>query len=77
MKLLFKCDDVGEMTEYVGCKVEYNKEGKYMKLTQPVVIQSFVDQFDLPTDGPAPNTAAETGKVLSKGELNMKMEIDR
>jgi hypothetical protein len=77
MKQLFECDDIGEMTEYVGCKVEYNKEERYMKLTQPVMIQSFVDEFDLPTDGPAPNTPAETGQVLSKGEENMKMPIDR
>jgi hypothetical protein len=78
MKQLFECDDIGEMTEYVGCKVEYNKEEeRYMKLTQPVMIQSFVDEFDLPTDGPAPNTPAETGQVLSKGEENTKMPIDR
>jgi hypothetical protein len=46
--------------------------------TQPVMIQSFVDEFDLPTDGPIPNTApAETGQVLSKGEQGMQMPIER
>jgi hypothetical protein len=77
MKQLFDCEDIGEMTEFVGCKVEYNLEGKYMRLTQPVMIQSFVDEFDLPTDGPIPNTPAETGQVLSKGEQGMQMPIER
>jgi hypothetical protein len=77
MKNLFDCDDIGEMTEYVGCKVEYNKLERYMRLTQPVMIQSFQDEFDLPTDGPAPYTPAETGQVLSKGEKTKEMPIER
>jgi hypothetical protein len=77
MKNLFDCDDIGEMTEYVGCKVEYNKEERYMRLTQPVMIQSFQDEFDLPTDGPAPYTPAETGQVLSKGEKENEMPMER
>ena len=48
MKGLFDCDDVGEMKEYVGCKIERDVEGRSLKLTQPVLIQSFEDKFDLP-----------------------------
>jgi len=44
----FKIDDVGEMKEYVGCKVEC-KNGT-IKLTQPVLLQSFIDEFDLPKE---------------------------
>jgi Reverse transcriptase (RNA-dependent DNA polymerase) len=41
MMKLFECDDVGPMEEYVGNKIEMRE--KRMKLTQPVLLQSFVD----------------------------------
>ena len=44
MRQLSECDDVGNMDEYVRCKVERKEES--FKLTQPVVIQSFEDEFD-------------------------------
>ena len=47
MMTLFECDEIGEMKEYVGCKVEHNREERYIRLTQPVMIQSFQDKFDL------------------------------
>jgi hypothetical protein len=37
---------------YVGCKIEHNREGRWMKMTQPVMIQSFADEFELPDDSP-------------------------
>ena len=40
-----KCDDTGEMKEYVGCKVEHNKEERFLKFTQPVILQSFCDEL--------------------------------
>eukprot|EP00957_Ditylum_brightwellii_P118115 9008098-Ditylum_brightwellii.AAC.1 len=43
MKTLFECKDLGIMDEYVGCKVEHNTKEGYMKLTQPVLLQSFED----------------------------------
>ena len=33
------CDDVGELTEYVGCKIVRDKDS--IQLTQPVLIQKF------------------------------------
>ena len=29
----FDCDEVGELKEYVGCKIEYNKDERWIKLT--------------------------------------------
>lgn len=46
MMKLFDCDDVGDMDEYVGCKI--NREDAFT-FTQPVMLQSFEDEFDLPT----------------------------
>ena len=58
----FDCDVIGSMDEYVGCKVTYNKEERWIKLTQPVLLQSFKDEFELPTS--LPNTPAEPGQIL-------------
>ncbi len=66
MMKLFDCDDVGELKEYVGCKVDYDRANGTMKLTQPVMIQSFVDEFNLPS-GATPNTPAIPGIVLTAG----------
>jgi hypothetical protein len=48
----FTLDEQGEMLEYVGCRVEHDRKNHWMKLTQPVMIQSFKDEFDLPDDSP-------------------------
>jgi hypothetical protein len=65
MKKQFDWDEVGELTEYVGCKVDHNKEEGWIKLTQPDLMQSYVDEFDLP-EGEVPRTPATTGSVLQK-----------
>ena len=63
---MFDCDDVGELKEYVGCKLEWNTERRAIKFTQPVLIQSFEDEFNLPNG--KFKTPAELGKVLEKCE---------
>ena len=62
----FDCDDVGEMNEYVGCKVDYDREQKRIRLTQPVMIQSFVDEFDLPKEA-SPKTQRRREPSWRKG----------
>jgi hypothetical protein len=57
----FDCDEVGELTEYIGCKVE--RGDGYLRLTQPVLLQSFEDEFDIP-NMKIPNTPAVPGQVL-------------
>ena len=63
----FECDEVGEVNEYVGCKIDYNKTEQSMKLTQPVLLQSFEDEFEL-TKRDYPKTPAIPGEVLKPGE---------
>jgi hypothetical protein len=60
-----KCDDVGELTEYVGCKIV--RTANSIQLTQPVLIQSFQDEFNLPESMKATKTPAPGGQVLMKG----------
>jgi hypothetical protein len=65
MKKRFDCDEVGELAEYVGCKVDHSKEEGWINLTQPVLMQSYVNEFDL-TEGEVPRTPATPGSVLQK-----------
>lgn len=58
----FDCDDCGEIKEYVGCKVEWN--GSELKFTQLVLLQSFVNEFQLPTK--AFGMPAAGGTMLKK-----------
>jgi hypothetical protein len=43
MKSRFECDDLGELNKYVGCKIDSDED--YVKFTQPVLIQSYEDEF--------------------------------
>ena len=74
MMKLFDCDDLGEMQEYVGCKVERNQEERWVRLTQPVLLKSFQDEFELDEQRKDPRTPAEAGDVLSKGEPEEQMK---
>jgi hypothetical protein len=65
MKIRFECDDLGELNEYVGCNIDINKDS--VKFTQPVMIQSYEDEFDLNKTRQV-LTPAEQGKVLMKCE---------
>ena len=59
----FECEECGELNEYVGCKITRpNKDS--LKFTQPVLLQSFEDEFDLPKR--AVPTPARVGDVLTK-----------
>jgi hypothetical protein len=61
------CDDGGELKEYVGCKIDQDREARKLKITQPVLIQSSKDEFE--TDGSEyPNTPGIPLKALHFGD---------
>jgi Reverse transcriptase (RNA-dependent DNA polymerase) len=62
---LFDCDDLGPMEEYIGNKIEIT--GQKMKLTQPVLMQSFTDEFGVKAID-TPILPAKPGEVLVKGD---------
>ena len=65
MKARFDCDDIGEMLEYVGCKIDRDYVKRTVKFTQPVMVQSFSDEFDIKDAMKRPPvTPAEPGSVL-------------
>jgi hypothetical protein len=61
----FECDDTGVMKEYIGNKI--NRSDTEIKLTQPVLLQSFTDEFDLVRD-PKITVPAVPGSVLGQAE---------
>ena len=61
----FDCGEIGNMDESVGCKIDRDFEKRTLKFTQPVMLQSFRDEFDLP-EGKPPNTPATPGEFLLK-----------
>jgi hypothetical protein len=69
----FSLDEVGPLEEYVGCKIEYNKEEGYIKITQPVLLQSFEDKFDLSDTKPT-MIPATPGSVLAESEERLVNE---
>ena len=67
----FECDDVGEVKEYVGCKIDRNARERSIKITQPVLLQSFMDEFR--TGKRQPTTPAEAGTVTVHGDNETKV----
>jgi len=61
LKARFDCEDVGPLSEYVGCKIDRGKN--WIRLTQPVLLQSFEDEFPLPKKA-TPSTPAKPGTTL-------------
>lgn len=57
------CNEVGKLTEFVGCKLD--REVGKLRITQPVLMQSFVDEFNL-QEGLVAVTPALPGLVLMK-----------
>jgi hypothetical protein len=43
----FDCRDGSRLQEFIGCKIMVDQDAKTMQLTQPVLLQSFVNEFDL------------------------------
>ena len=39
------CDDIGPMKEYIGTKIDVNHATRSLKITQPVLVKSLIDEF--------------------------------
>jgi hypothetical protein len=66
----FDCDVLGNMNEYVGCRLERNVKERWIKITQPVQLQSFEDEFDFPDERDKPFIPVEAGQVLKRASDN-------
>jgi hypothetical protein len=66
IKSQMECEETGELQEYIGCKLVRDVAGRTMKLTQPVLVQSLVDEFELPSR--EATVPATSGDVLADDE---------
>jgi hypothetical protein len=69
MKSRFECDYLGELNEYVGCNIDRGED--FLKFTQPVLFQSYEDEFDL-NKTRSVFTPAEQGTVVMKFDQGTK-----
>jgi hypothetical protein len=60
----FDCKDSGDLEEYIECKIEMVANS--LRFTQLVLIQSYSDEFELPTR--SYKTPAQAESVLVEGE---------
>jgi hypothetical protein len=61
-----ECDDSGEVQGFVGWKIECNRDYRKMRITQPVLLQRFRDEFSLTGDD-KPRTPGVSHKTLQLG----------
>jgi hypothetical protein len=72
----FNCDVLGNMDEYVGCKLVRNVIEGWLRFTQPVLLLSFEDEFDLPVENDKRNIPAEAGQVMTRAEDGEKVTLE-
>jgi hypothetical protein len=61
-----ECDDSGEVHEFLGCKVDCDRGKGSIRITQPVLLQSFQDEFAL-TEEERPRAPGIPLKTLQLG----------
>ena len=72
---LFDCEDIGEIHECVGCMIERNPGTS--KMTQPLQLKKFEDEFNSNTHQGNPNTPAEPNSVLNEGDQGEPPEVKK
>ena len=75
MMNIIECEEAGELNEYIGCKIDIDWVKRTMKLTQPVILQSLKDEFELPTKNYT--TPAPAGDILTKAEGEDKLDPEK
>jgi hypothetical protein len=66
---IFASEDQGAMREYIGCKIDYGVEHRRMQITQPVLVQSFLDEFSTNQENYVA-TPGIPGQVLRSGDVD-------
>ena len=67
---LIDCDDIGPLTDYIGNKIDFNRDERWVRLTQSVLLHSFKDEFPFSEPNKCPKTPAIPGSVLRAGTRN-------
>jgi hypothetical protein len=61
------CEDGGEMKEFVGCKIDHDRSKRTQKITQPVLLQSQIDELSIAKERDVPTTLGIPLKTLQLG----------
>jgi hypothetical protein len=77
MHRFFECEDIGKLKEYGGCKIERNKGRKSLKISQPVILQSFEDEFGVKPDFKLETPTPSHGDTFIPGELGDQMSAEK
>jgi hypothetical protein len=72
----FKCVDIGELKDYVGCKIEIDRAEKKMIISQPVIVQSLFDEFADIEQGRLLLTPAPAGNILMRGDESSTLNAE-
>ncbi len=67
--------ETGNMTEYIRCKIERSNTTRAIKNTQPLLLQSLQDKFDL-ANGVPPTTPAKPGTTITKKPEEEQLSTD-
>mmetsp|Transcript_19788 Transcript_19788/g.30384 ORF Transcript_19788/g.30384 Transcript_19788/m.30384 type:complete len:328 (+) Transcript_19788:378-1361(+) len=73
----FNCDDIGDIKEFIGCKISRKKKKGSMKITQAVLLQSLNDEFAAGKKGQAVRNPATLGEILRKCDEGAKVDDQR
>ena len=71
----FDFNYVGEVKEHVGCKIIRDDEERNFNFKQPVLIQSFKDEYDLSQKNP--KNLAVASAILAQSHPNDKFDSER
>ncbi len=75
----FECNNFGNMTEYIGCKIKIailRNTTRSIKISQLVLVQSLQDKFNLP-NGVPPTTPAKPGTIITKQPEEMRLNAEK
>ena len=65
------------MIEYLGCRIERNWEEAWVRLTQPMILQSFKDEFKISDTGRVSATPTLAGSVLDPDAKEADMIVNK
>jgi hypothetical protein len=74
LKKHFKCDDIGEVQDYIGCKIDISDIGRSFKMMKPVLMQSLTDEFEDIVQGRASLVPVKPGDILTKCKNSNKLK---
>ena len=68
---MVECDDIGPMKEYIGTEINVDHATKSLKITQPVLVKSLIDELTFDEQNAKPEVHATGGTHLMSKRPNL------